>query len=109
MGMAPGSPTTFWSIYANSTVEIDDILQWEYAIGNMTNRKFSSFQMLFLNAALINNEFLLAPIVNSLSYGMTEDNVDTYQGAGYLNRSNVEFQKLALMYAHLYFTFFFFL
>ena len=40
MGMAPGSPTTFWSIYANSTAEIDDILQWEYAIGNMTNRKF---------------------------------------------------------------------
>jgi len=75
MGMAPGSPTTFWSIYANSTAEIDDILQWEYAIGNMTN----------------------PPIVNSLSYGMTEDNVDTYQGAGYLNRSNVEFQKLALM------------
>eukprot|EP01095_Lingulamoeba_sp_RSL-Kostka_P008441 TRINITY_DN2823_c1_g1_i1.p1 TRINITY_DN2823_c1_g1~~TRINITY_DN2823_c1_g1_i1.p1 ORF type:complete len:709 (-),score=267.92 TRINITY_DN2823_c1_g1_i1:299-2425(-) len=70
-----GSPTTFWSIYANSTIEIDNILEWEYAIGNMTN----------------------PPLVNSLSYGMTEKNVDTYLGQGYLNRSNVEFQKLASM------------
>ena len=75
MAMAPGAPTTFWSIYANSTIEIDDILQWEYAIGNMTN----------------------PPLVNSLSYGMTEDNVDTYLGVGYLNRSLTEFQKLAAL------------
>ncbi len=33
--------------------------------------------------------------VNSVSYGMTEDNVDKYQGVGYLNRSDVEFMKLA--------------
>eukprot|EP01027_Heterolobosea_sp_BB2_P017083 GEZU01024228.1.p1 GENE.GEZU01024228.1~~GEZU01024228.1.p1 ORF type:complete len:298 (+),score=104.59 GEZU01024228.1:190-1083(+) len=37
-----------------------------------------------------------APIVNSLSYGMTEDNVDKYLGKGYLARSDVEFMKLAL-------------
>jgi len=34
MGLAPGSPTTFWSIAANSTEEIDDILQWAIAVGN---------------------------------------------------------------------------
>jgi hypothetical protein len=74
MGVAPGSPTTFWSIYANSTVEIDDILQWAVAMSNTEN----------------------PPLVNSLSYGMTEENVNTYLGPGYLARSDVEFQKLAL-------------
>eukprot|EP01119_Soliformovum_irregulare_P003789 TRINITY_DN14857_c0_g1_i1.p1 TRINITY_DN14857_c0_g1~~TRINITY_DN14857_c0_g1_i1.p1 ORF type:complete len:713 (-),score=198.18 TRINITY_DN14857_c0_g1_i1:20-2158(-) len=73
MGMAPGSPTVFWSIAANSTEEIDDILTWSFAIGNMTN----------------------PPLVSSLSYGMSENNVDTYLGLGYLARSDVEFQKLA--------------
>merc|ERR1711991_950388 len=73
MGMAPGAPTWFWSISANSTTEIDDILSWAYAIGNMTN----------------------PPVVNSLSYGMAEENVDLYLGKGYLARSDVEFQKLA--------------
>jgi len=73
MGVAPGSPTTFWSIKANSTVEIDDILAWCLQMANTTN----------------------PPLVNSLSYGMTEGNVDTYLGAGYLARSDIEFQKLA--------------
>jgi hypothetical protein len=53
MGVAPGSPTWFWSIYANSTVEIDDILSWCFAIGNTSN----------------------PPLVNSLSYGMSENQV----------------------------------
>eukprot|EP00026_Physarum_polycephalum_P003874 Phypoly_transcript_03890.p1 GENE.Phypoly_transcript_03890~~Phypoly_transcript_03890.p1 ORF type:complete len:751 (+),score=110.62 Phypoly_transcript_03890:108-2255(+) len=74
MGIAPGAPTTFWSIYANSTIEIDDILAWAVAMSNTAD----------------------APIVNSLSYGMTETAVDKYLGSGYLNRSDVEFQKLAL-------------
>jgi len=39
----------------------------------------------------------IAPLVNSLSYGMTESHVDTYLGSGYLARSDVEFQKLASM------------
>ncbi|EFA79323.1 peptidase C53 family protein [Heterostelium album PN500] len=73
MAISTGSPTTFWSIYANSSVEIDDILQWEVAIGNTDD----------------------APLVNSLSYGMTEINVDTYLGQGYLARSDIEFVKLA--------------
>lgn len=74
MAMAPGAPTTFWSIYANSSVEVDDILTWSYAIGNAT----------------------VQPQVNSLSYGMSEGNVDYYLGKGYVARSDVEFQKLAL-------------
>jgi len=74
MGVAPGSPTTFWSIKVNSTVEIDPMLTWLYQIGNTTN----------------------PPLVNSLSYGMTESHVDTYLGPGYLARSDVEFKKLAL-------------
>ncbi len=52
MAMAPGVATTFWSIPASSSEEVDDILTWAYAIGNMTN----------------------PPIVNSLSYGMSEAN-----------------------------------
>jgi len=74
MGMAPGSPTTFWSIYANSTIEIDNILKWALAIGDMDT----------------------PPLVNSLSYGMTENHVDTYLGQGYLARSDIEFMKLGL-------------
>jgi hypothetical protein len=50
MGVAPGSPTTFWSIGANSSVEVDDILQWAVAMGGVTN----------------------PPLVNSISYGMSE-------------------------------------
>ncbi len=75
MAMAPGAPMTFWSIGANSSVEIDDILTWAYAVGNVTE----------------------PPQVNSLSYGMSEANVDPYLGPGYTARSDVEFQKLALM------------
>ncbi len=73
MGVARNVSTTFWSIYANSTAEIDDILAWAVAMANTGN----------------------PPLVNSLSYGMTETNVDLYLGAGYLNRSDIEFQKLA--------------
>ncbi|ELR18532.1 sedolisinlike peptidase [Acanthamoeba castellanii str. Neff] len=74
MGVAPGAPTVFWSIYANSTVEIDDILQWALQMSNTEN----------------------PPQVNSLSYGMTEVNVDKYLGKGYLARADFEFKKLAL-------------
>jgi len=74
MAMAPGVPTVYWSIPANSTVEIDDILRWAYAIGNTPN----------------------PPLVNSLSYGMAEEIVDTFLGKGYLVRSDIEFMKLAL-------------
>lgn len=74
MGIGVGAPTTFWSIYANSSIEIDDILSWAVAMSNTTN----------------------PPIVNSLSYGMTEMAVDLFLGPGYLNRSDIEFQKLAL-------------
>ena len=35
------------------------------------------------------------PLVNSISYGMTETAVDKFQGQGYLNRSDAEFMKLA--------------
>ena len=41
MGMAPGAPTLYWSNYANSSVEIDHILEWQYELGNMTNRTIS--------------------------------------------------------------------
>eukprot|EP01112_Ceratiomyxa_fruticulosa_P005706 TRINITY_DN1655_c0_g1_i5.p1 TRINITY_DN1655_c0_g1~~TRINITY_DN1655_c0_g1_i5.p1 ORF type:complete len:736 (+),score=147.15 TRINITY_DN1655_c0_g1_i5:518-2725(+) len=75
MGIGVGVETVFWSIAANSTAEIDDILSWAVAISNTAN----------------------PPIVNSLSYGMTEGNVDTYLGNGYLKRSDQEFMKLALM------------
>ncbi len=34
-----GSPTTFWSIKANSTIEIDDILSWCLEMANTQNRK----------------------------------------------------------------------
>lgn len=34
--------------------------------------------------------------MNSLSYGMSEINVDKYLGKGYLDRSDFEFKKLAL-------------
>jgi len=73
MAMAPHATTYFWSIGANGTVEIDDILKWAYQMSNATTR----------------------PMVTSISYGMTEDNVDYYLGAGYLKRSDTEFQKLA--------------
>eukprot|EP01133_Synstelium_polycarpum_P001425 gene1425-1653_t len=75
MGISTGSPTTFWSIYTNSSAEVDNILEWELAMTQAVN----------------------PPLVNSLSYGMTESNVDTYLGTGYLARSDVEFQKLALL------------
>ncbi|KAK5577419.1 hypothetical protein RB653_002360 [Dictyostelium firmibasis] len=73
MGVAPNAQTTFWSIYANTSAEIDDILQWAVAISTQPN----------------------PPLVNSLSYGMTEGNVDTYLGNGYMARSETEFAKLA--------------
>jgi hypothetical protein len=34
--LAPGAKTTFWSIGANSSVEIDDILKWAIAMSNDT-------------------------------------------------------------------------
>jgi len=74
MGIGVGAPTWFWSIYANSTIEIDDILTWAIQMSNTP----------------------YPPIVNSLSYGMTEMAVDLFLGQGYLNRSDVEFKKLAL-------------
>ncbi|MBT9559925.1 MAG: S53 family peptidase, partial [Myxococcales bacterium] len=73
--VAENSPITFWSVFANSTVEIDDILKWAIAVANMTN----------------------PPSVNSLSYGMSEANVNEYLGKGYLQRSDVEFAKLAAL------------
>ncbi|ELR22022.1 Prokumamolisin, activation domain containing protein [Acanthamoeba castellanii str. Neff] len=74
MGVAPGAATTFWSIFANSSLEIDDILKWALQMSETEN----------------------PPQVNSLSYGMAEINVDTYLGKGYLARSDFEFKKLAL-------------
>eukprot|EP00026_Physarum_polycephalum_P004295 Phypoly_transcript_04313.p1 GENE.Phypoly_transcript_04313~~Phypoly_transcript_04313.p1 ORF type:complete len:710 (+),score=100.16 Phypoly_transcript_04313:49-2178(+) len=74
MGIAVGAPTTFWSIDANSSTPVDDILAWAVAVANSPN----------------------PPLVNSLSYGMVETAIDQYLGRGYLNRSDVEFQKLAL-------------
>jgi tripeptidyl-peptidase I len=74
MAMAPGAPMTFWSIKADSTAEIDDMLTWLYQLGNTTN----------------------PPLVNSASYGMTSQNVDKYLGPGYLAASLKEFQKQAL-------------
>mmetsp|Transcript_2869 Transcript_2869/g.4182 ORF Transcript_2869/g.4182 Transcript_2869/m.4182 type:complete len:594 (-) Transcript_2869:28-1809(-) len=74
MAMAPGAPMTVWSIAADSTAEIDDMLTWLYQLGNATN----------------------PPLVNSASYGMTSINVNKYLGAGYLQTSLKEFQKIAL-------------
>lgn len=74
LGVASGVDTTFWSIKATSSVEIDDILSWANAMLNDPN----------------------PPLVNSISYGMTESAVDKYQGAGYLNRSDVAFKQLAM-------------
>jgi len=71
--LAPGAKTTFWSIGANSSVEIDDILKWAIAMSNDTS----------------------PPQVSSISYGMTEGHVDRYLGSGYLRRSDIEFAKLA--------------
>eukprot|EP01128_Nolandella_sp_AFSM9_P003646 TRINITY_DN158_c0_g2_i1.p1 TRINITY_DN158_c0_g2~~TRINITY_DN158_c0_g2_i1.p1 ORF type:complete len:766 (-),score=246.79 TRINITY_DN158_c0_g2_i1:120-2177(-) len=75
MGVAVGTPTYFWSIQEESTIEIDDILTWCFQMGNFTGQ---------------------VPVVNSLSYGMAERNVDKYLGEGYVARSNVEFKKMAL-------------
>lgn len=75
MAMAPKAKTTFWSIGANSTVEIDDILKWAMAMANATD----------------------PPQVTSISYGMTEAHVDQFLGVGYLKRSDVEFAKLAAL------------
>jgi subtilase family serine protease len=71
--LAPGAKTTFWSIGANSSIEIDDILKWAIAMSNDTS----------------------PPQVSSISYGMTEEHVDRYLGNGYLRRSDIEFAKLA--------------
>ena len=54
-------------------------------------------QQLFSGAIFL-NALRTAPIVNSISYGMTESHVDVYLGNGYIERSDVEFQKLALQY-----------
>ncbi|KYQ88241.1 peptidase C53 family protein [Tieghemostelium lacteum] len=78
MGIAPGAPTTFWSIYSNSTFTsegVDDILSWATAAFSSSN----------------------PPLVNSLSYGIAEQYVDQFLGNGYLQRSEIEFQKLALL------------
>jgi len=75
MGIAPGSPTIYWSNYANSTKEIDHILTWQYEIGNMTD----------------------PPLVSSLSYAMTESTANNFLGDGYIQRSNTQFQVLASM------------
>ena len=91
MGMAPGAPTLYWSNYANSSVEIDHILEWQYELGNMTNRTFSLF------AAMIHRLTWSAPLVSSLSYAMTESTANNYLGDGYVQRSNTEFEKLAMM------------
>eukprot|EP00698_Gefionella_okellyi_P004810 TRINITY_DN14450_c0_g1_i1.p1 TRINITY_DN14450_c0_g1~~TRINITY_DN14450_c0_g1_i1.p1 ORF type:complete len:715 (-),score=163.16 TRINITY_DN14450_c0_g1_i1:31-2175(-) len=74
MGLAPGAPTTFWSIKANGTEEVDDILTWALQVEDLE----------------------IPPLVHSLSYGMSEGNVDKYLGQGYLARSDIEFMKLAL-------------
>jgi subtilase family serine protease len=71
--LAPGAKTTFWSIGANSSIEIDDILKWAIAMSNDPS----------------------PPQVSSISYGMTESHVDKYLGSGYLRRSDIEFAKLA--------------
>lgn len=76
MGVAPSAATTFWSIKANSSVEIDDILAWATAMVALESGR---------------------PSVNSISYGMTEGAVDRYQGPGYVLRSDAEFMKLALL------------
>jgi len=73
MGISTGSPTTFWSIQANSSAEIDDILTWAIDIAATPN----------------------PPIVNSLSYGMTERNVDKFLGQGYMARCETQLQVLA--------------
>jgi tripeptidyl-peptidase-1 len=72
MAMSPGIPTVFWSNAANGTDEVDDILTWALALGNTPN----------------------PPLVHSISYGMPASLVDTFLGAGYLARSDIEFQKL---------------
>ncbi len=38
MGVAPGAATTFWSIFANSSLEIDDILKWALQMSETENR-----------------------------------------------------------------------
>jgi len=68
MAMSPGVPTTFWSL------DVFDILMWAYNLGNTTN----------------------PPMVNSVSYGIAAKLVDMFLGQGYLARSDIEFQKLAL-------------
>jgi tripeptidyl-peptidase-1 len=89
----------FWSIYANSTAEIDDILQWALQMSNTDNRTSHLLSCLDLVRHPVTDPRMrptTAPQVNSLSYGMSEVNVDKYLGRGYLARADFEFKKLAL-------------
>ena len=94
MGMAPGAATTYWSNAANSTIEIDHILTWQYAIGNMTNRKYQIHYNPPKHRTQCKKK---APLVSSVSYAMTESTANFYLGAGYVERSNQQFQVLANM------------
>lgn len=74
MAMGRGVATTFWSIQQPSTAPVDHILSYLYQVANVTD----------------------PPMVHSLSYGMAAANVDKYQGAGYMERTDAELAKLAL-------------
>jgi tripeptidyl-peptidase-1 len=75
LGIAPGSPLTFWSVAQNSTLQVDNILAWQNAFMELAPEK--------------------RPLVTSISYGMPAALVDHYFGAGYLARSDAEFAKIA--------------
>lgn len=60
----------------------------------MTNRKFFIVLIHYFIDFFI---FLKAPIVNSLSYAMTEATVNHYLGNDYIQRSDYQFQVLAVM------------
>lgn len=75
LGLAPGSPMTFWSIKQNSTLQVDNILAWETALMNLPASE--------------------RPLVTSISYGMAAMYVDQFFGPGYLARSDEEFAKIA--------------
>lgn len=94
-----GVATTFWSIQQPSTAPVDHILEYCYQVGNATNPPLVSVARCAVLHAWVSRlqpPYPVPPQVHSLSYGMAAANVDTYQGAGYLERSDNELAKLAL-------------
>eukprot|EP00457_Paulinella_chromatophora_P001778 gb/GEZN01001780.1/.p1 GENE.gb/GEZN01001780.1/~~gb/GEZN01001780.1/.p1 ORF type:complete len:901 (-),score=99.60 gb/GEZN01001780.1/:130-2748(-) len=70
MGVAPGSPTTFWSVAGRDSFTQEPFLQWMYELSEMKD----------------------PPLVQSVSYADPED----FMPKSYTDRLNIEFIKAGL-------------